>query len=143
MVSGLPRHPIFTRVRPVRTAAEIDGFRVRIATGVVGTALNVHRQTHTNSYKRDKRGTGDYKSTSLAPSATWQVGLQTGDFTWSYPLPAPVPTAAAESPRDQWIAHTGTPLEPPHAIAVHNPNLAEVLIRAWTSLHWLVPRYGH
>lgn len=32
---------------------------------------------------------GDYKATELAASATWQVGTQTGDFTWSYPLRVP------------------------------------------------------
>ncbi|MFG6199752.1 RHS repeat-associated core domain-containing protein [Nonomuraea sp. JJY05] len=32
---------------------------------------------------------GDYKATELAASATWQVGTQTGDFTWSYPLRMP------------------------------------------------------
>ncbi len=36
-------------------------------------------------------GTGDFKATSLAPSAAWQVGLQTGDFSWSYPLRMPPP----------------------------------------------------
>ncbi|GAA3141090.1 RHS repeat-associated core domain-containing protein [Nonomuraea roseoviolacea] len=33
--------------------------------------------------------TGSFQPTSLAPSATWQVGLQSGDFTWSYPFPLP------------------------------------------------------
>ncbi|MBB5078835.1 RHS repeat domain-containing protein [Nonomuraea endophytica] len=32
---------------------------------------------------------GDYKATELAASATWQVGTQTGDFAWSYPLRVP------------------------------------------------------
>ncbi|GLW10714.1 hypothetical protein Misp01_58420 [Microtetraspora sp. NBRC 13810] len=32
---------------------------------------------------------GDYKATELAASATWQVGTQTGDFAWSYPLRTP------------------------------------------------------
>jgi RHS repeat-associated protein len=36
-------------------------------------------------------GTGDFKGTSLAPSSMWQVGLQSGDFTWSYPLRVPPP----------------------------------------------------
>jgi len=40
-------------------------------------------------------GTGDFKATSLSPSATWGVGLQTGDFTWSYPLPVPPAIAGA------------------------------------------------
>ncbi|MFI0811876.1 polymorphic toxin-type HINT domain-containing protein [Streptomyces echinatus] len=38
-------------------------------------------------------GTGsaqsDYKATSLSPSATWNTNLNSGDFTWSYDMPAP------------------------------------------------------
>ncbi len=34
-------------------------------------------------------GTGDFKATSLSPSSQWQVGLQTGDFSWSDPLRVP------------------------------------------------------
>ncbi|GAA3758343.1 RHS repeat-associated core domain-containing protein [Plantactinospora mayteni] len=33
--------------------------------------------------------TGSFAATKLAPSATWQVGLQSGDFSWNYPLQAP------------------------------------------------------
>ncbi len=36
-------------------------------------------------------GTGDYKATPLTPSSQWNVGLQDGDFTWSYPLRVPPP----------------------------------------------------
>ncbi|RJL34202.1 RHS repeat-associated core domain-containing protein [Bailinhaonella thermotolerans] len=32
---------------------------------------------------------GSYQPTSLSPSATWQVGTQSGDFTWSYPIGTP------------------------------------------------------
>ncbi|MEU8083566.1 RHS repeat-associated core domain-containing protein [Micromonospora sp. NPDC049101] len=32
---------------------------------------------------------GTFQPTSLAPSATWQVGLQSGDFNWSYPMALP------------------------------------------------------
>ncbi|MEV6120090.1 RHS repeat-associated core domain-containing protein [Streptomyces sp. NPDC052077] len=32
---------------------------------------------------------GDYKATSLTPSATWATNLNTGDFTWSYDMPVP------------------------------------------------------
>ncbi|WP_433434857.1 RHS repeat-associated core domain-containing protein [Nonomuraea sp. CA-141351] len=32
---------------------------------------------------------GDYKATSLAPSSTWQVSAQTGDFAWQYPMRMP------------------------------------------------------
>ncbi len=33
--------------------------------------------------------TGDYKATSLSPSATWNAGGNTGDFSWSYELRMP------------------------------------------------------
>ncbi|MFE7311516.1 hypothetical protein ACFU7T_00130 [Streptomyces sp. NPDC057555] len=37
----------------------------------------------------DKGVEGDYKATSLAPSATWETSLNTGSFTWSYDMPVP------------------------------------------------------
>ncbi|HEX2893754.1 MAG TPA: RHS repeat-associated core domain-containing protein [Marmoricola sp.] len=39
---------------------------------------------------------GDFASTSLAPASEWAVGTQTGDFSWSYPIPTvPVPGGLA------------------------------------------------
>lgn len=38
---------------------------------------------------------GSFSPTSLAPSATWAVGVQSGDFSWNHPIevpPAPGPT---------------------------------------------------
>jgi RHS repeat-associated protein len=32
---------------------------------------------------------GDYTATELSPSSTWDVGLNTGDFSWSYDIPVP------------------------------------------------------
>ncbi|RAY14232.1 sugar-binding protein [Actinomadura craniellae] len=32
---------------------------------------------------------GDYKATSLSPSSTWNTGLNTGQFNWSYPMRVP------------------------------------------------------
>ncbi|MBD0734265.1 hypothetical protein BGM09_15455 [Streptomyces sp. CBMA29] len=32
---------------------------------------------------------GDYTATSLSPSSNWNVGPNTGSFTWSYDMPAP------------------------------------------------------
>ncbi|MFI6596630.1 polymorphic toxin-type HINT domain-containing protein [Nonomuraea sp. NPDC050536] len=32
---------------------------------------------------------GSFAATQLAPSSTWQVGAQTGNFSWSYPLRMP------------------------------------------------------
>ncbi|MFF1446248.1 polymorphic toxin type 28 domain-containing protein [Streptomyces sp. NPDC058295] len=38
-------------------------------------------------------GGGDYGATSLSPTATWEAGGSTGDFTWNYPLRVPPATA--------------------------------------------------
>ncbi|KAB8169723.1 hypothetical protein FH609_005350 [Streptomyces sp. 3MP-14] len=37
----------------------------------------------------DEGEQGDHTASQLSPSASWEVGLNTGDFTWSYPMPAP------------------------------------------------------
>lgn len=42
-------------------------------------------------------GGGDYSATPLAPTATWEAGGSTGDFTWNYPLRVP-PATAGPSP---------------------------------------------
>lgn len=36
---------------------------------------------------------GSYAATTLSPSSVWNVGAQTGDFTWNYPLRVPPGTA--------------------------------------------------
>jgi len=61
-----------------------------VAVAPAGTAPVVLAATSTTS-----GGTGDFKATSLSPSSSWQVGLRSGDFTWSYPLRAPPPIAGA------------------------------------------------
>ncbi|MEV6949363.1 RHS repeat-associated core domain-containing protein [Streptomyces sp. NPDC051172] len=38
-------------------------------------------------------GGSDYSATSLSPTATWEAGGSTGDFTWTYPLRVPPATA--------------------------------------------------
>ncbi|MFI1932307.1 polymorphic toxin-type HINT domain-containing protein [Streptomyces sp. NPDC020330] len=42
-------------------------------------------------------GGGDYSATPLSPTATWEGGGSTGDFTWNYPLRVP-PATAGPSP---------------------------------------------
>lgn len=37
----------------------------------------------------EESGSGDFKATTLSPSATSQTDLRTGDFTWSYDMPVP------------------------------------------------------
>ncbi|MFC9956018.1 RHS repeat domain-containing protein [Streptomyces nigra] len=36
---------------------------------------------------------GDFSATPLSPTATWEAGGSTGDFTWNYPLRVPPATA--------------------------------------------------
>ncbi|MFG2076267.1 RHS repeat domain-containing protein [Nonomuraea maritima] len=40
---------------------------------------------------------GDYAATSLSPSATWSVGVQSGDFSWNQPMRVP-PSIGGEEP---------------------------------------------
>jgi RHS repeat-associated protein len=42
-------------------------------------------------------GTGSFSATPLAPSASWPVSTQAGDFSWNYPLRLP-PAAAGPAP---------------------------------------------
>jgi RHS repeat-associated protein len=42
-------------------------------------------------------GAGSYQGTSLNPSAAWNAGGSSGDFTWSYPLSVP-PAAGGPAP---------------------------------------------
>jgi RHS repeat-associated protein len=37
--------------------------------------------------------TGSYTATTLAPASSWNVGTQTGDFSWSYPFRVPPGTS--------------------------------------------------
>lgn len=69
----------------------------------VGTVNNTEKQTLTAdavtlramgptvlaAVADEKSAGGDYKATSLSPSATWDTNLNTGDFSWSYDMPVP------------------------------------------------------
>ncbi|XJJ56873.1 hypothetical protein OHU45_37660 [Streptomyces tubercidicus] len=52
-------------------------------------ALRANGPTVLAAVGDDQSVKGDYKATSLAPSATWNTNLNTGDFTWSYDMPVP------------------------------------------------------
>ncbi len=88
------------------------------AKGTVTAQVEVHRQTVVTSPQhgafagaetQDAGGTlvalaaapggpgGDYKATSLSPSATWSAGGNTGDFGWQYPLRLP-PSVGGPAP---------------------------------------------
>jgi RHS repeat-associated protein len=50
----------------------------------VGSGETVLAATATSS-----GSSGDFKATSLSPSAAWQVGMNTGSFNWTYPMRVP------------------------------------------------------
>ncbi|MEU7526738.1 RHS repeat-associated core domain-containing protein [Saccharothrix sp. NPDC042600] len=83
----LPACAVTTPDRPeCRTATPLDSandVRARAVSAEVAPGAVLAATAGTDSAK------GDYKATELAPSATWEVGTQTGDFTWSYPLRVP------------------------------------------------------
>ncbi|MEU6994655.1 polymorphic toxin-type HINT domain-containing protein [Streptomyces sp. NPDC046465] len=52
-------------------------------------ALRAGGATVLAAVAEEKSASGDYKATSLSPSATWDTNLNTGDFSWSYDMPVP------------------------------------------------------
>ncbi|MFD0445901.1 hypothetical protein ACFQ10_31485 [Streptomyces indonesiensis] len=52
-------------------------------------SLRAGEPTVLTAVAEEKGDKGDYKATSLSPSATWNTNLNTGDFTWSYGMPVP------------------------------------------------------
>ncbi|ADB31374.1 YD repeat protein [Kribbella flavida DSM 17836] len=69
------------RVKPVGN--DVDAGTVSAEVPVDGTARTF---TVTSA---SSGSTGDYRATSLAPSAQWQVSNSGGGFTWSYPFRTP------------------------------------------------------
>lgn len=49
-------------------------------------------------------GNGDYQASDLSPSASWDVSLQTGDFSWTYPLE--IPDVAADLAPDIALSYS-------------------------------------
>lgn len=71
--------------RPVTVPAHDDPATATItATGVRPDGNSVYLLTGSTS-----GSSGDYRATDLKPSGKWSVGLESGDFTYSYPLPLP------------------------------------------------------
>ncbi|CAM3874860.1 RHS repeat-associated core domain-containing protein [Nocardiopsis rhodophaea] len=62
------------------------------ATGGSGTLLAVSADEESDG------GTGDYSATPLQASSQWNVGAQTGSFSWSYPIGTP-PVAGGLTPK--------------------------------------------
>ncbi|WP_432015299.1 putative toxin [Streptomyces cucumeris] len=54
-----------------------------------GVSLRAGQPTVLATVAEGKGDKGDFKATSLSPSATWETNLNTGDFTWSYGMQVP------------------------------------------------------
>ncbi|MFI1399558.1 polymorphic toxin-type HINT domain-containing protein [Streptomyces sp. NPDC020681] len=77
--------------------------RCRTSRPVAGTVNDTEQQTLTAdavplsaagatvlaAVADEESAAGDYKATPLSPSAAWSTSLNTGDFSWSYDMPAP------------------------------------------------------
>ncbi|MGW7169768.1 RHS repeat-associated core domain-containing protein [Streptomyces sp. NPDC054884] len=70
---------------PVETVND-TGTQTLTASGVT---LSAGAATVLAAVAETESASGDYKATSLSPSATWNTNLNTGDFTWSYDMPVP------------------------------------------------------
>jgi RHS repeat-associated protein len=67
-----------TAATPVRSRNDVRTHRVTAQTGTTGGVFALTAST--------SGGTGTYGASALSPSSTWQVGQQSGDFDWSYPM---------------------------------------------------------
>ncbi|MEU6467616.1 HYD1 signature containing ADP-ribosyltransferase family protein [Streptomyces sp. NPDC046976] len=84
-----PRKSSCTRQTPVRTvndpvAHTLTAGAVSLSAGSASSDAVVLAATSGTSSDH-----GDYSATSLSASSTFNVGLSTGDFSWSYDMPVP------------------------------------------------------
>lgn len=84
-----PRKSSCTRQTPVRTvndpvAHTLTAGAVSLSAGSASSDAVVLAATSGTSSDH-----GDYSATSLSASSTFNVGLNTGDFSWSYDMPVP------------------------------------------------------
>ncbi|CAM3731670.1 RHS repeat domain-containing protein [Kibdelosporangium persicum] len=64
--------------------------RNNLKTGRINADVQIEQAGSTFAIAAAPSGSaGTFTATSLAPSSTWSVGLQSGDFTWSYPMDTP------------------------------------------------------
>ena len=65
---------------------------------------------------------GDFTATPLAPSATWQAGGSSGDFSWSYPMRVP-PSLDGPKP-DVTLAYSAQSVDGHSAASNNQPSWA-------------------
>ncbi|MEV7365473.1 polymorphic toxin-type HINT domain-containing protein [Streptomyces sp. NPDC091299] len=70
---------------PVATTNDVAHHTLTATTPVPSSGITAFAATAATA----KSGAGSYQATSLNPSAAWNAGGSSGDFTWSYPLAAP------------------------------------------------------
>ncbi|WP_069885942.1 RHS repeat domain-containing protein [Streptomyces luteocolor] len=80
-----PHKPQCRTPEPVRTVNDTEKQTLTAR----GVALRASGPTVLAAVADEKGASGDFKATSLSPSATWDTNLNTGDFSWSYDMPVP------------------------------------------------------
>ncbi|MYR45232.1 sugar-binding protein, partial [Streptomyces sp. SID5910] len=80
-----PATPACRTTKPVDTVNDPDA-KTLTAQNV---ALSATAPTVLAAVADAESANGDYKATPLSASATWSTNLNTGDFSWSYSMPAP------------------------------------------------------
>jgi RHS repeat-associated protein len=83
--------------RPVPLPSTLDHDAGTISADVAlpgpGTASAAAEEALVTLAAEPAGAAGDFTATSLAPSASWSAGGNTGDFSWSYDLRVPPPTS--------------------------------------------------
>ncbi|MFC8512465.1 RHS repeat-associated core domain-containing protein [Streptomyces sp. NPDC057257] len=77
---------------PIATQNDVTHHTLTATTAVSASAVTALAAT-----AAAKSGAGSYAATPLNPSASWNAGGSSGDFTWSYPLSVP-PANGGPSP---------------------------------------------
>ncbi|GLY87485.1 hypothetical protein Airi02_054140 [Actinoallomurus iriomotensis] len=90
-----PQRSECTKATPLETRNNTEGKALQADVDVVPAVSGATLLAATAGPSSDK---GDYKATPLSASATWQVGTQTGNFSWSYPMRVP-PVPGGLSPQ--------------------------------------------
>ncbi|AZK96938.1 MULTISPECIES: RHS repeat domain-containing protein [Streptomyces] len=71
---------------------DVANGRIRVAVDPPRARTAARGVPETGSYALTSAASGSagsFSPTSLAPSATWAVGIQSGDFSWNYPIAVP------------------------------------------------------
>ncbi|MFE7131653.1 polymorphic toxin-type HINT domain-containing protein [Streptomyces sp. NPDC057638] len=80
--------PAAARCRTVKPLAAVNDTEKRRITAT-GVRLRAGAPTVLATITNAAGAKGDYKATSLTAASTWSTSLNTGDFSWSHPMPAP------------------------------------------------------